>query len=840
MEVQVNVARDAGSPVEGMYKTKYWQGFTDGMQTWKHFRIPWNAADQPIYQDTEIPFDISVHAEAIGMTGWNWVQKSSEWFGFDFDSLINHKQGLSDEEIETIRSRLGSINWVSLYRSTSGSGLHVYIFTNFKGISTHTEHAAISKALINKLSAITGIDLCSKVDVMGGNMWVWHRKAKPEISYECLKQGEKLLEIPPNWQLFIPQIKQRRPKLEHTEQDIIAAGKVHVKLTQDHLKLIHWFERSSSLWWWDETKQMLVCHTADLKQVFVELQLKGMYETLATGKDHGHDQNCFVFPLDNGWIARRHTRGITEATTWFLDSSGWTTCYFDRFPDLITSSRLFGGIELDKSIIYSNFLGVTQTLNSIGIDCKNELILNNRSSEITKLKDGKLLISVEAADIDSAIDGWVKRKGKWQRTFIPLIREDIETPDHLVRHITANNTPFGWFLFTNNAWISEDKSNIITALLSKGTKRETIEIILGTCIFKNWKLVNKPFQSEYPGNREWNRDAAQLRFEPTNGQHPTWDLIFNHCGKSLDDAIRINEWCLDNRIVSGASYLLAWCASIIQEPFTPTPYLFITGPQNCGKSIFHEALNLLFTKGYIRADNALINPAGFNGELATAILCIVEETNLSKKNKSASDRIKDWTTGRTLNIHIKNRTPYDIPNCTHWIQCANSADYCPILPGDTRITMFNMGMPDKEIPKHIILQQCEQEAAAFINTLISFELSETIGRLKIPVIITQQKLDEQEFNEDLLIQFFKDRVYNINGSKILLNDLYNAFIIWLPSEERSNWTSRRVAKNLPPPYIKGRWGGEGQVYIGNASFENRDLNLPKFIIRDNRLIPSLT
>ena len=53
---------------------------------------------------------------------------------------------------------------------------------------------------------------------------------------------------------------------------------------------------------------------------------------------------------------------------------------------------------------------------------------------------------------------------------------------------------------------------------------------------------------------------------------------------------------------TGVNISLAWIAWIIRFPFSPLPYLFLYGPENSGKSIFHEAIALLMTKGCVPAD----------------------------------------------------------------------------------------------------------------------------------------------------------------------------------------------------------------------------------------------
>ena len=75
MEVQVNVARDNGEAVSGTHLGKNWRAWTDHIQTWKQIRIPHNASTVPEYTDRKITFSLSDHAEAIGMTGWDWVNR---------------------------------------------------------------------------------------------------------------------------------------------------------------------------------------------------------------------------------------------------------------------------------------------------------------------------------------------------------------------------------------------------------------------------------------------------------------------------------------------------------------------------------------------------------------------------------------------------------------------------------------------------------------------------------------------------------------------------------------------------------------------------------------------
>jgi len=827
MEVQVNVAKDDGEPITGTFSGHRWYGFSDGLQTWKHFRIPFAANSNPTYIDKPIGFDISVHAEAIGMTGWNWVKKKSLWVGFDFDSIIGHKEGLTQNELSGIIDKISNIPFVSIYSSTGGNGYHIYVFTSIDSVNNHTEHAAISKAILSKISALTGINLETKVDSYGGILWVWHRKATPDKSFKLIKQHSEIINQNDilNWKEYLDKVS--KSKLVHGKQtnvDELVASNRRLTLSEEQIKLLKWFETSNSLWWWNDDRQMLVCHTSDLKRAYTELKLKGIFNTISTGKEQGNDQNCFCFPLtNNGWIVRRHTKEITEHLSWFRDSSGWTTTYFNCSPTLRIATKISGGIEGEKDYSYKSLVKAIETLNIMGIECEvpNVPQIENRSATIKDLKNGKVVLTFVRLEHE-ILENYIEQKGNWVRIFfLPHNTTEVELHDNLIRHIVSLDSDFGWYIQTNSGWINENRRHIELYLgtLNKGKKE--VESLLGNCIVNNWVLVNKPFQPEYPGNREWNMKAAQFRYNAKAGQHRTWDKILSHCGKSLDDILIENSWCTENGIYNGLLYLQCWLACCLQYPLQPTPYLFFFSPeQNTGKSIFHEALNLLFNKGtVVRADQALTNSSGFNGELFGAVFCIIEETNLSKKN-TASDKIKDWVTSKSLTIRQMYKQPHEIPNSTHWIQCANDSSYCPIFTNDTRIMLIKVTPLENEIPKEELLKECEKEAAAFLHTLMNFDIPESTTRLRPPIIMTEEKKKEIERNESDLQTFINEKIIEISGHKIQIGDFYQKFIEWLEPLERQAWSLRMVAKRAP--FIKGKYGQENQTYFGNVDWvENK-------------------
>ena len=283
IECQVNAAQDNGERVQGDFKGRKWHGWTDGIQTWKSFRIPWKAKSNPEYTDSEIKWNLEEHCDAIGLTGWDWKNKLSRWVAFDFDSMVGHAEGLSNDELINVREAACDIPWVTVRKSTSGKGLHLYIFLEPTTTSNHTEHAALARAILGTMCALTGFDFESKVDACGGNMWVWHRKMKDTDGLTLIKQGELLTDMPVNWRDHIDVIngKKRRALPQNVEETFeeLAGQKPKVKLDEDHRQLIDCLKELEALWWWDQDYHMLVTHTYYVQKAHEELGLKGIFKT---------------------------------------------------------------------------------------------------------------------------------------------------------------------------------------------------------------------------------------------------------------------------------------------------------------------------------------------------------------------------------------------------------------------------------------------------------------------------------------------------------------------------------------------------------------------------------
>ncbi|NJL71396.1 MAG: hypothetical protein HC888_07155, partial [Candidatus Competibacteraceae bacterium] len=202
----MNVLQGRGERIDaGNIKGRKFQVYTDGIQQWANFRIPKHANSEPEYTDTNISFDLEQHAEGIGLTGWDWAAKRSRWVAFDFDAIIghadSHEKKLADGELQRVQEIACSIPWVTVRKSTSGNGLHLYVFVDNVPTANHVEHAALARAILGKMSAVTGFDFDTKVDNCGHIMWIWHRKFEKNKSegLRLISQGETLTDIPLSW-----------------------------------------------------------------------------------------------------------------------------------------------------------------------------------------------------------------------------------------------------------------------------------------------------------------------------------------------------------------------------------------------------------------------------------------------------------------------------------------------------------------------------------------------------------------------------------------------------------------------------------------------------------------
>jgi hypothetical protein len=848
METQVNVLAADGEPVAGKRST-----WTNGSDTWHSIRIPKNAATDATWEDYKLGYPFDLYAEGIGMTGWDWKDRRSRHFGYDFDALTGHAQGIgiSKQDLEKVKEAACALPYVEVRRSTGGKGIHLYVHLDDAGIPTanHTEHAALARCILGMMSAECGFDFASQIDACGHVMWIWHRKLSAENhGLEIIRPAAKRLsetDLPTNWRDHIEVVKGRRSKIrvnEIAEEDqdpfeILASSRKIVPLDDSHKAQIEALMRSGFSALWIADHHLLQTHTCALRKLMEDpenktLKLIGEFRTNSEGRDP-NAPNCFLFPLANGaWRVYRFSPGIGEAETWTQDGQGWTTCYFNRYPDLATACVLHGGVEREQGgFVFASAENAIQAAKSLGEEIKPEDLPEGRKVTLKAHKDGRLVVEVERKKSEGPKQGWDDKNGKYVKVF--KVKADSKEEDQLdcsefdkiiraVKTTAAEHS--GWMIKEEGReWTRHPAANVKMFLQSLDHAKNEAEAIMGAAIGRGWKLVNLPFREEYPGGRQWNLDAAQFKYEPAEladdeaPHHPHWDMIFDHIGHELTPVLRELSWAVEAKIRTGADYLRAWVACAFRDPFQPLPYLFFFGPERSGKSIFYESLQRLVTKGVVKAERSLTSE--FNKELAGAIICAVEEVDIAKA-PGAHAKIKEYVTARTILIRQMRHDCYAVPNMTHWVQTANKRESCPIFPGDTRITAIYVSdlLEEQRIAKSNMEAFLDQEAAHFLHTIMRLELPPVLDRLRPPVVTTSSKRQAEEENRTYLEEFIAEHCEEKPGKHTRFSEFYDRFQQWLPASEKHIWTKKYVGIKLPVQH-KTVAGAENVKFVPNLTLK---------------------
>lgn len=351
MEVQVNVLQGDGQRIDaGQFGSKAVIAFTDNVETWTAFRIPRKAMSEPEDNDGPQKWDFDKHVEGIGMTGWDWQKKRSIWFAYDFDAMTGHSERhtkkLKDTELQDIHDTVMKLPFVTLRRSTSGKGLHLYVFVEPTiEVANHTEHAAMARAVLSYMSGLTGFNFIDKVDICGSNMWVWHRKnynRQPDGTLvqndglKLIKQGDILpaSRVPCDWKDHAAVISRRTnrvvPRMNGVTSDQfeeLSGQRAKVRLDEGHVALINWLNDRNCPGHWQADQHMLIAHTFNLAQAHKALGLRGEFHTLSTGKDEGFDINCFSGDTEiitrKGVVTLREAAEVGQADLLVWNGKDW-------------------------------------------------------------------------------------------------------------------------------------------------------------------------------------------------------------------------------------------------------------------------------------------------------------------------------------------------------------------------------------------------------------------------------------------------------------------------------------------------------------------------------------
>jgi len=826
--------------------SKVW---TDGEQEWSNHRWPYKAGSNPSYRDKTLRFDPSTHVSRVGTTWWNWEKKRSIAVAFDIDMEGDHAPStttVTDTELDAVVDRLKKLPFVTLIRSTGGKGVHVYVFFNESDrpiAHHHGEHTDVALATLALMNEKAEYNFNQHMDVKGVVFWFWSDTSPAKHpGFSLIQEATESIGAADIAQYRGQNLKKPTTTVkvygfndsgQPADGEVEGNGYKVYPLDDEHKSILMSLEKTGFTFMWNAEFNMAHTHTCALKEVFEQRKaegrpLRGIFETVSQGTDKGKP-NCYITPRPNGvFQVKRFGNSTGEHPSWNTkDGSTW--CYFNQDVDIDSIFRRFcqkfDNTSKGKKFIFEPSK-LKEAMEAAGHEFNHPL---QGAVQVFEKADGTFFAKTE-----ETIAGWKQGKDGCTLTLPVVASQEVRTMsileevDDIARVlITDMNDMYGYAAATNKGWVVNKGLEFASPMLKKRFGKD-IEDVKSTINENPWTLTCQPFKKEYLPNRVWNKNAPQLAIEPAseNGPHPHWDMIYEHLGKSLDEAVKNTIWCQQWGLQSGADYLRCWMAALIVDAMEPLPYLFFYGPQNSGKSIFHESASLLFTRGAVHsAKDALTNPSGFNYEIANCVLGFIEEKDLSHIKDTAYSRMKEWVTGRTITITEKGKTPYSQVNFLKMVQMANSPTACPMEDGDTRITALAVSiLGDKQIPKGLMEKRLKDEAPYFLRTLLQTHLPETPERLRVPMLSSRDKQDLEAMNQKPWEAFAADNLVTCEGHLIKFTDFHREYIKFctlnnLHAEKPKTLLS--LIRNRGDRFVVGRGKGN-QTYIANVRLLNQD------------------
>jgi len=179
------------------------------------------------------------------------------------------------------------------------------------------------RCILSMMSSATGFDFASQVDVCGGNMWIWHRKATKENGglalIKAATQELTAADLPTNWRDHIEVVTRRRAKIrlgavpagQEDPFDTLASSRRSVPLDDSHKAVIEELIRSGFFYGLGaglpppaNAHQSAYRSYSITRRSGPVLKLKGYFTTLSEGRDPG-TCNCFCLPA-----GRRGLEGV--------------------------------------------------------------------------------------------------------------------------------------------------------------------------------------------------------------------------------------------------------------------------------------------------------------------------------------------------------------------------------------------------------------------------------------------------------------------------------------------------------------------------------------------------
>lgn len=802
----------------------------DSGEIWKDFRWPWRAGTNPIYSDRPCTFSPAKRVTKVGTTWWDFENKRSVGIGIDIDYQGEKAPTTNtndQDSLNNILDRLKTLDYVTIVRSTGGKGFHVYVFFgNCPESRNHHDHTLVARKTLKLICQDLDYPLDKHVDCVGAVFWIWSDSSPAgHPGFSVVKHG-KLLDATRLASIELPQ-----PAV---------CGKSNadfetVDLEPEHKRILEAIQQQP--FYFNARHDMNLFHThtkAIAEAIDAGLEIRGSFTTNSEGSDP-NTANCFLAPQRGGSFRVVRFGQTQHEPTWDF-SSGRNFCFLNE--EISYQERVSNAAKSRKAgNYYLDVKSAAELAESLGEPLESPVPSNATSVWATLIDSGFQLHF--KAKLEDTPKGWTRKGPSEFSTLITVENKGdfkqrmLRKADEKIRFTIQDGNARGWFHKAESGWLEHRSYGDLSCVVS--SMFDEFERAAHTAMMDNpWELVTVPFENEYPGGRRWNRNAPKLLVDPaeSGGDHPHFDMILEHIGGDLNQSVQASDWCRRAAINTGADYLRCWIASLIHHTDQPLPYLFLVGPQNSGKSIFHEMMKYLFTHGITSANSALT--CNFNGELAGCFLVYVEERDLTDKRHDAYSKIKEWVTGRDLLVQQKFQTPYTTPNYLHFVQMANNVTHLPLEDGDTRIVAVDVPSLKNPIPKALMEKALKLEAPRFLRTLINTTVPAPIDRLRIPALTTNTKQLMERKARSPLMSFATENLIPCNGQKVLLEDFYTRFQGYCNEANETAAPPFTVQQELMLRSDRFVIGMKSQkVYLLNVTFD-KDAVAKKAIVPNSR------
>lgn len=229
----------------------------------------------------------------------------------------------------------------------------------------------------------------------------------------------------------------------------------------------------------------------------------------------------------------------------------------------------------------------------------------------------------------------------------------------------------------------------------------------------------------------------------------------------------------------GTEYILNWTSHSLQKPWErPETNIFFLGNQGTGKSIFCEyLLSKLFKKYHKTLSDSSVFEGSWNDELIGKLMIYLDEAVYSG-DKKVANRVKNFTTGKTLNVKKKFFDSFEMNNYARIIGSSNNVNIAAVEKLDRRNVIFRTS--DENIGNREYFNNVIKFIDENIDLIFNYFMNRDISNFNtrdIPYTEVKDEVRKEnlEVHEEFLIELVdklsdKEIETYLDKEKIIKND----------------------------------------------------------------------